>query len=358
MLHVDALSRQIFVVEDNSFDKNLALCQGDDPAIEKIRKELELSESKLFEMRNGLVFRKRQGRILFYVPAALETSVIYKYHNEMSHVGIEKTVQNILDSYWFPEMKAKTEKHIRCCLKCIAFTPNSGKSEGVLHSIPKGNVPFATLHVDHLTPASRSSSTRNRYIFVVIDAFTKYVKLYAVRSTNAAEIIKCLRSYFEHYSQSLRIISDRGSCFTLREFDEFLNSQNVQHVKIAIASPQANDQVERLNRTILPIIAKVADERNVSWCSTLKDVEFACNNTVSKATNECPSMLLFGVHQRGSTIDGLRDALELHERTGAPETYHVYVEKRANELSKIKTQINEFMIVSIRQLRNMKQVTK
>lgn len=78
MLHVDALSRQIFVVEDNSFDKNLALCQSDDPVIAEIRKELEQSEHKLFEMRNGLVYRKYQGQILFYVPVALEASVMHK----------------------------------------------------------------------------------------------------------------------------------------------------------------------------------------------------------------------------------------------------------------------------------------
>lgn len=56
MLHVDALSRQIFVVEDNMLDRNLALCQVDDPVIINIRRELEQSEHKLFEMRNGLVY--------------------------------------------------------------------------------------------------------------------------------------------------------------------------------------------------------------------------------------------------------------------------------------------------------------
>lgn len=73
MSHVDALSRQIYVLEDNSFDRNLALCQDDDPAIKKIREALERSENKFFEMRNGLVYRKHQGQILFCVPTALET---------------------------------------------------------------------------------------------------------------------------------------------------------------------------------------------------------------------------------------------------------------------------------------------
>jgi len=210
MTHVDALSRQIFVVEDNSFDRNLALCQSDDPKIAKIQAELQRSENKLFEMRNGLIYRKRQGQILFYVPSMLESNIIYKYHNEMSHVGVEKTVRNILNSYWFPEIKAKVEKHIRSCLKCIAFTPSSGKPEGFLQNLPKGDKPFTTLHIDHLAPISRTHSQKRkyRYIFLVVDAFSKFVKLYAVKSTNASEVIKYLKSYFEHYSRPLCIISD------------------------------------------------------------------------------------------------------------------------------------------------------
>jgi len=70
-------------------------------------------------MRNGLVYRKRQGQILFYVPSVLESNIIYKYHNEMSHVGVEKTIRNILNSYWFPEMKAKVEKQELSQMYCF-----------------------------------------------------------------------------------------------------------------------------------------------------------------------------------------------------------------------------------------------
>ncbi|XP_076301534.1 uncharacterized protein LOC143219409 [Lasioglossum baleicum] len=220
MLHVDSLSRQVLVIEDNSFDRNLALCQHNDKDIEKIRTELETTESKLYEMRNGLVYRKYQ------------------------------------DTYWFPDMRSKIEKHIRGCLKCIAYTPNYGKLE--------------------------------------VDAFTKYIKMYPTKTTNTADLIKCLKSYFEHYSRPLRIVSDRGSCFTSREFDEFTQEYNIQHVMIATASPQANGQVERYNRTILPMIAKLMSERGVVWHNVLREVEFACNNTFCKSTNKSPSMLLVG----------------------------------------------------------------
>lgn len=74
-------------------------------------------------------------------------------------------------------------EYISNCLKCICFQPNSGRVEGELHSIPKGEVPFDTLHIDHLGPLPKTKS-RNKHILVVIDAFTRFVKLFAVQSTD------------------------------------------------------------------------------------------------------------------------------------------------------------------------------
>lgn len=109
-----------------------------------------------------------------------------------------------------------------------------------------------------------------------------------------------------------------------------MNKCNIQHVKIATASPQANGQVERYNRTILPMITKLADERRTHWSNVIRDVEFTCNNVVSKATNECPSKLLFGVQQRGMVIDELRDALEMQGLLHTPR-----------ELSRSRERANE-----------------
>lgn len=108
----------------------------------------------------------------------------------------------------------------------------------------------------------------------------------------------------------VRLVSDRGNCFTSREFEEFLNNQNVQHIKVMPRSCHrlvpSKRSGRKIYRTILPMIAKLASERNTPWYNVIRDVEFACNNTVSKSTNECPSKLLFGILQRGDTIDALR----------------------------------------------------
>lgn len=70
MQHVDALSRNhILILEGCTFNQTLSIKQSSDHKIKEIIKLLETSEHKQFELRNGLVYRKCKGRLLFYVPA-------------------------------------------------------------------------------------------------------------------------------------------------------------------------------------------------------------------------------------------------------------------------------------------------
>ncbi|KAL4149614.1 hypothetical protein QTP88_003517 [Uroleucon formosanum] len=70
MGHVDALSRchNILVLEANTFEHILLVKQGIDGKIVEIRNNLEVRNDKHFELREGLVYRKDRGKLLFYVP--------------------------------------------------------------------------------------------------------------------------------------------------------------------------------------------------------------------------------------------------------------------------------------------------
>lgn len=101
------------------------------------------------------------------------------------------------------------------------------------------------------------------------------------------------------------LITDRGTSFTSGEFEEFMRENNIEHVKIATASPQANGQVERYNRMLAPMLGKLYEGKD--WHKSLDEIEFAVNNTVNRATGETPSRLLFGVEQRGKIVDAVRE---------------------------------------------------
>lgn len=146
---------------------------------------------------------------------------------------------------------------------------------------------------------------------MVIDAFTKFVKLYPVNSTSTKEVNAALDKYFECYSRPRRVITDRGTCFRSFEFDEYLQKHNIDHVKVAVASPQANGQGERVNRVIKPMLGKLSEPIcHADWSLKLKQVEYALNNSIHSTTKHAPSEMLFGVFQRGEVVDELTEYLE------------------------------------------------
>jgi len=195
--HVDALSRNtsILILTEYTFEQTLSIKQIEDKDVDKVKEWLSESEDKYFEMRNGLVYRKYKGELLFYVPSSMEVNVIRSVHEEYGHLGVEKTSEVILRTFWFPNLREKVKSFISNCLKCITYSPVYGRKEGELHSIPKTPIPFDTTHIDHYGPLEKTGNT-NKYLFFIIDAFTKFVRLYPCKTINTVEVIKHMCDYF------------------------------------------------------------------------------------------------------------------------------------------------------------------
>lgn len=258
-------------------------------------------------MRNGVIYRKNNKKLLFYVPSEMEKSILFKYHDELGHIGAEKVMEIIYKTYWFPELRKKVVHHVRNCFKCIAYNPPCGKSEGKIQNIPKGAQPFEMVHIDHVTISDVRVPSK-KYILVIVDGFSKFVKMYATKTTTSKEAIEKLKIYFCYYSKPKIVVSDRGTCFTSKEFTDFLTEIDIQHVKVATGSPQANGQVERFNRTIALMLGKLSEmDIGKNWTKTITEIEFALNNSVHKTTKEIPSVLLFGISQRGKVHDPISE---------------------------------------------------
>lgn len=223
------------------------------------------------------------------------------------------------------------------------------REEGFLHNIPKASDPFELIHVDHFGPVDNSRS--KKHIFVVIDSCTKFVRLYTTKTTNTREVISALKDYFRSYSKPKTIISDRGSCFTSNDFAQFLESENIQHIKVATGSPQANGQAERVNRSLGPMIAKLCDtEKNVHWDNVVDTVEYVLNNSVHRTIKQYPSVMLFGIKQRGKVVDLLSEEL-LGGATPAQQS-HKEVRTQASENEKRLQSYNNAYVNSKRRVAN------
>lgn len=77
-------------------------------------------------------------------------NVIRIFHDELGHVGIDKTIHGILEHYWFAGMKIKVRQYIDNCVKCLSNTIAAGKTEGEMEISKVEPIPLHTLHIDTL----------------------------------------------------------------------------------------------------------------------------------------------------------------------------------------------------------------
>jgi len=129
----------------------------------------------------------------------------------------------------------------------------------------------------------------------MIDNLTKFVKLYAVKNTSTKFLLKCIKSFVLDYGLPQRIISDRGTCFTSKAFNEYCVSNGITHSLISVRHPQANGQVERANATLVPMI-QASMNTDKTWDTELQRVESQLNNSVNKTIGDTPFHALFGYY--------------------------------------------------------------
>lgn len=84
---------------------------------------LWLKEWNKFEMINGLLYRKRvdQGRVQrqLALPESLREIVLTCLHNDMGHLGIERTLDLLRSRFYWPRMANAVERKIQTCERCV-----------------------------------------------------------------------------------------------------------------------------------------------------------------------------------------------------------------------------------------------
>lgn len=314
MKHVDALSRyplpecNLINKERDGLTTRLKKAQSIDSDIQKIFELVKSTKTTDYVVKGELLFRENNNELLIVVPKSMQSQIIRQAH-EVGHFSIAKTEAIIRNDYWIPNVKPKIEKIIRNCVACILAEKKHGRQEGLLNPIEKGEVPLDTYHIDHLGPLP-STKKNYKHIFVVVDAFSKFVWLYATKTTSTSEVLDKLRKQASIFGNPRRIISDRGTAFTSNDFSEYCAGENVEHVLCTTGVPRANGQVERVNRTLIPLLTKLANPKHNEWHRYLERAQLYMNTTIHRSIGTDPFHLLFGTKARLQSNPEIRKLIE------------------------------------------------
>nr|GEZ70124.1 reverse transcriptase domain-containing protein [Tanacetum cinerariifolium] len=88
------------------------------------------------------------------------------------------------------------------------------------------------------------SSQGNRYILVVVDYLSKWVKAKALSTNDARVVVKFLKSLFTRFGTPRAIISDRGTHFCNDKFAKVMSKYGVTHRLATAYHPQTSRQLE------------------------------------------------------------------------------------------------------------------
>ena len=121
-------------------------------------------------------------------------------HTLVDHMGVEKTMLNLKGYFYWPEMQKWVQALVNDCLICQKNKHKPSQQNKAPLENWKDDIPFPmhTVHIDHKGPLNPSGKGK-KHCLVVVDAFSRFVQVYAVKSTSASYTIKALEKFITSF---------------------------------------------------------------------------------------------------------------------------------------------------------------
>lgn len=227
------------------------------------------------------------------VPLGDRESIITTNHDDAMHLGYEKTLSRVRQRFYWPKMAKDIRQYVQNCGICkevkgvtVPVVPKMGEMRVADH-------PWQIIAVDFIGPLPRSKKG-NQHLLVVVDLFSKWVSLHAVRKIDSSNLCIVLKDlWFHKNSVPQVIISDNASCFTSREFKNLLDRFGIVHWLNSRYHSQANP-VERVNRTVNAAIRTYVRDDQRLWDTRLAELETILNTSTHSSTKLTPYFVTHG----------------------------------------------------------------
>lgn len=215
-------------------------------------------------------------------------------HDDMGHLGIERTLDLLRSRFYWPRMANAVERKIRTCERCVR------RKSAVQKAAPLVNIqtsrPLELVCMDFLSVEPDSSNTKD--ILVITDHFTKYAVAIPTRNQKAQTVARCLWDHFlVHYGFPENLQSDQGPDFESNTIRELCRIAGIRKVRTMPYHPRGNP-VERFNRTLLQMLGTLENKQKAHWKEYVKPLVHAYNCTRNDVTGYTPYELMFGRQPR------------------------------------------------------------
>lgn len=142
------------------------------------------------------------------------------------------------------------------------------------------------------------SSSGNKFALVVMDYFSKYVRIYPMKDQKATTVSSHLMDWVYELGVPERVHSDQGPQFESVLFQELCRQLGIKKTRTTPYHPQSDGMVERFMRTLKDMVAKYVDTQGLTWDESVKAYTMAYNSAVHNTTGYSPFFLIHGFEPR------------------------------------------------------------
>ncbi len=254
---------------------------------------------------NGLLrFRAEQMKFTelralpVVVPTSKITEILKMFHCEpyMGHLSAKKMLKKIQPRFYWPKMHGQLKRFCRSCPGCVFYKSEAPRNQGVLQPFV-ATEPFSVVHCDFIGPIQTTTSG-NKYICVFVDKFTRWVECVATKDCAAETAADALiEAVVTRHGCPEKLITDRGSCYIAKMYERLLTRLGVHHVRVTAYNPQANAQVERVNKVLKAMLA-TSSKCISEWDRHLQAVCFAYRTSFIEQIQSTPFEMVYGRRAR------------------------------------------------------------
>lgn len=219
------------------------------------------------------------------IPESLRSRTLQIAHE--SHPGIEVMKRRLRLKVWWPRLDKDVEKYVKQC-KCCTLVSGQNPPEP-LQTTKMPDRPWADLAADFLGPLPSGHN-----LLVIVDYFSRFTEIIVMKQITAAQTVRALHETFCRFGFPESLKTDNGPQFISSELQRFCSQFGIDHRKTTPYWPQANGEVERMNRNIVKRL-KISQETDGSdWQWDLRMFTLMHNSTPHSTTGAPPSTLMFG----------------------------------------------------------------
>ena len=254
---------------------------------------------------DGVIFKVYRSRpqapesLQVVIPSELVAGVLTSLHAGPcgGHFGHDKLFKQAQSRFFWLGMYADVEKFCQQCDRCVgrnAPNPAPRAAMGELYA----SEPWEVVSIDFMTDLP-TTERGNKHLLVVCDHFTRWVEVFPLPNMLAVTVAETLASHvFSRFGCPKRLHSDRAANFRSQVMSELCRIMGVQKSSTTSFHPQGNSRCERVNRTILGMLAKYLSGSHNEWDRHLPLLMLGYRAQIHRSLGYSPFFMMFGREPR------------------------------------------------------------